>query len=97
MRYWDGADWTLQTRPIVESPAEGDSAGALVPLGYILSIIIPIVGFVLGIVAVTRPNKAASKHGPWIIVVSVLAFIAWLAILVSAAHSTATTSTYTGY
>jgi hypothetical protein len=93
-RYWDGAAWTdsythppaaSRTHAAVE-PATAAESGTpgLVVAGYVLAVLIPIVGFILGIVAVTRPDKRTSKHGVWIIVVSVIAFVLWIAILAAA-------------
>jgi hypothetical protein len=94
-RYWDGSQWTdhfrpasgpAQTGPTFIAPATPvveDAAGGIVVTGYIFAVLMPIVGFVLGIVAVTRPAKATSRHGVWIIVASVVAFIVWWAILTS--------------
>lgn len=73
---------------------EEEGAGALVVVGYIFAVLMPLIGFILGLVAVTRPVKAKSKHGVWIIVVSVLAFIGWIAILAASAHSAANATYY---
>jgi|tagenome__1003787_1003787.scaffolds.fasta_scaffold20662610_1 hypothetical protein len=97
-RYWNGEQWTEHYRsaappppatfiaPSTPTPAH-DSAGALVVVGYIMAVLIPLVGFILGIVAATRPSRATSKHGVWIIVVSVVVFILWLAIVVAGTGS----------
>jgi uncharacterized membrane protein YhaH (DUF805 family) len=89
-RYWNGEQWTDHRQaaaPINHwaPSALGEQGGTsgLVVVGYILAAVMPIVGFVLGIVVFTRPAKAVSKHGIWIIVVSVVAFILWIAILSS--------------
>jgi pheromone shutdown protein TraB len=63
------------------APMQQERAAAIVPLGYVLGFLFPIVGLVLGIVAWTRPAHATKKHGPWIILVSVLSFIGALLIL----------------
>jgi hypothetical protein len=60
-------------------------------VGYILAVVIPLVGFILGIVVVTRSEKAVSKHGPFIIVVSVVAFIVYVALITAASRATVTT------
>jgi hypothetical protein len=60
-----------------------ESAFRLVVLGYITAITMPVIGFILGIVVATRPAKAMSKHGAWIIVVSIIASIVWILILTS--------------
>src|SRR3954469_3192393 len=65
-------------------PAATGGVGALVIVGYVTAILFPIVGFILGIVATTRRDEPqTSRHGPWIIVASVVAFIVWYAILAS--------------
>ncbi len=43
----------------------------------------PLIGFILGIVVATRPEKATNKHGVWVIVLSVVAFIFWIAVAAS--------------
>jgi pheromone shutdown protein TraB len=63
------------------APVQQERAGAIVPLGYVLGFLFPIVGLVLGIVAWTRPAQATKKHGVWIILVSVLSFVGALLIL----------------
>jgi hypothetical protein len=90
-RYWDGERWTDHFRaampqptfaaPVTPTPAQSETAGGIVVTGYVFAVIFPLVGFILGIVAVTRPAKTTSRHGVWIIVVSVVAFIFWLAVL----------------
>lgn len=60
-----------------------DSAFRLVVLGYITAVAMPLVGFILGIVVATRHTKATSKHGVWIIVLSIIASILWILILTS--------------
>lgn len=86
--YWDGQRWTgdhapsisLTPRSAPTATAERESAGTLVVAGYITAVLIPLVGFVLGIVATTRPAKATARQGPWIIVLSVVAFVIYLAL-----------------
>ena len=105
MRYWNGLEWTDETRPLptpvhvqqpvpVQQPEE--HPGGIVVVGYITAALIPLIGFILGIVVATRPAKATSKHGAWIIVISIVAFIIWVAILVSAGHGACTTDPNTG-
>ena len=71
------------------APVVTERAGAIVPLGYILGFLFPIVGLVLGIVAWTRPAKATSKHGPWIILVAVVSFVGALIIITSSGGASA--------
>jgi hypothetical protein len=65
------------------SKAKSESIRRLVVLGYITAIAMPVIGVILGIVVATRPIKAYSKHGVWIIVVSVLASVVWIVVLAS--------------
>jgi hypothetical protein len=58
-------------RPASEHPLPG-----LVVLGYITAVFLPVVGFILGIVAATRPDARTAKHGVWVIAVSILVFVA---------------------
>jgi hypothetical protein len=65
------------------SKAKSESIRRLVVLGYITAVAMPVIGVILGIVVATRPIKAYSKHGVWIIVVSVLASVVWIVVLAS--------------
>jgi hypothetical protein len=50
----------------------------------VTAVLLPIAGLILGIVATTRRDDPdTSKHGPWIIVASVIAFVLWY-VLISA-------------
>jgi hypothetical protein len=61
-------------------PTQG--VAGLVVVGYVMAVLIPIVGLILGIVAATRRSEPqTARHGVWVIVVSVVAFVVWLAIL----------------
>lgn len=74
-------------QPPYAQPAQGVSG--LVVVGYITAVVIPIVGFILGIVAATRRYEPqTARHGVWVIVVSVVAFFVWLAIISSQNGST---------
>jgi hypothetical protein len=65
------------------SKAKSESVRRLVVLGYITAVALPVIGIILGIVVATRPIKAYSKHGVWIIVVSVVASVVWIVVLAS--------------
>jgi hypothetical protein len=92
-RWWDGRSWAHPeydpSGPV--GPPAPTRADGIVPVGYILAILMPLIGFILGIVVATRPAKATSKHGAPIIVLSVMAFIVTfviiLAVATHAAHS----------
>jgi uncharacterized membrane protein YhaH (DUF805 family) len=87
MRYWDGMEWGEQSRPMAAADDQQSGPGALVWVGYVLAVLMPLIGFILGIVVATRPSKATSKHGVWIIVLSIVAFIVWLAIIIHGAQT----------
>jgi len=75
-----------------EHPAERQDAseregGTLVGLGYLLAVLVPFVGLVLGIIAATRSALYPRKHGPWIIAVATLAFVGWGAVIYAEVHS----------
>lgn len=90
--YWDGEAW-LETPVSPPLPKETPQWG-LVITGYVMAVIIPIVGFILGIVTITRPNKATSKHGVWIVVLSVAVFFISIVIIVAAAASSSPSPSY---
>ena len=69
--------------PAYGQPQSQGTSG-LVICGWIFAFLAPLVGFILGIVTVTRQDPNVSKHGVWIIVASVVAFITWYAILIAA-------------
>jgi hypothetical protein len=98
-RYWDGEQWTdsysgagpppPEPEPMAASaPGERTANMGLVIAGYIFAVLIPLVGFILGVVAATRPQKQISKHGVWIIVVSVIVTVLYLAAVLHAGGST---------
>lgn len=83
----DGKDWTVDYVSSNGATAKGPSAGSrrLVALGYITAVAIPLLGLILGIVVATRPAKATSKHGIWIIVISLVASVVWILVFTSGA------------
>jgi uncharacterized membrane protein YhaH (DUF805 family) len=92
-RYWDGQAWTDSYQRKGLAAKDGGEMVGLIVVSYLLAVFMPLIGFILGIVVVTRPAKATSRHGAWIIVLSIVAFLVWVAILASHAN-TATTTTY---
>jgi Protein of unknown function (DUF2510) len=89
--YWDGSVWThhadrgrtvraLQATapPAVKNPNHSN----LVQGGYIFAVLMPLIGFALGLVAVTRPEPATSKHGMKIIGLSIVAFLVYFQLAV---------------
>jgi Protein of unknown function (DUF2510) len=101
-RYWDGEQWTDSFSgagpPPPESLAEdrsvADASGnmGLVISGYVLAVVVPLVGFILGIVAATRPQKRISKHGVWIVVVSIVVTALDLIVVLHSGRSAGSTS-----
>jgi hypothetical protein len=93
-RYYDGKKWTDNRQPIRASGGSGEKeqeASGTIVVGYILAIIIPIVGFIIGL---TQINK--NRHGVWVVVVSVVAFVVWIAIW-SASYETGGGGGYYNY
>ena len=77
-RYWDGFQWTDHIAPAAvpvpaSAPASQVSDG-LLAAGYITAILIPIIGFVVGIVVMA---KGRSGHGIAMIIISIVAFVMW--------------------
>ncbi|MDX6582797.1 MAG: hypothetical protein QOI10_1981 [Solirubrobacterales bacterium] len=76
MRYWDGTQWTEhRTDYRAEAPAKTVGEG-MVAAGYILAFLFPIAGAVIGVILMGRHNS----HGRWVLALSVLFFIAFVAI-----------------
>jgi hypothetical protein len=64
-----------------------DSARRFLVLAYITAIAIPPLGFILGIVVVTR-LRTYSRHGVWIIAVSLVAAVIWVVVFSSGVLTT---------
>jgi general stress protein CsbA len=69
---------------------QSESIQRLVVLGYITAVAMPPVGVVLGIVLVIRFTAAESKHGMWIIAISIVALVVWYLLLTSGFVNTTT-------
>jgi nitrate/nitrite transporter NarK len=67
---------------------DGSGNMGLVVAGYILAVVVPLVGFILGIVAATRPQKRISKHGVWIVVVSIVVTALYLVVVLHSGRGT---------
>jgi hypothetical protein len=74
------------------SASEAVSVLRLVVVAYILAIAMPPLGFVLGLV-LTLSRSARSKHGPWIVLLSIVGGVIW-ALLISGGALTATNQSY---
>jgi hypothetical protein len=80
-RYWDGARWTDQLAPYVPpvaAPVQTARVGDWVG-GVLLSLLIPIVGLIAGVVYVAKGGEK-QPVGVMCIVLSCVAFLAWLVI-----------------
>lgn len=79
-RYWDGAKWTDSRAPrqlpgTAAGEKEQEATGVIIA-GYIFAILMPIVGFIIGLTQVNR-----NRHGLWVVIASVVAFVLWLAVV----------------
>jgi hypothetical protein len=72
---------------------KGQSASAyrFVVLAYIVAVSMPPIGFILGLVLAIRFDKPASRHGVWVIAVSIVAALVWTAIVAGGALNTPST------
>lgn len=76
-------------------PAPSPGPGRLVVLGYITAFALPLLGLFLGIVIATRPARSTSRHGRWIIGLSIVASVIWVLVFTSGALTS--TSNDMGY
>ena len=83
-RYWDGQRWTESRQPITPAAAseKEQQASGVVITGYIFAVLMPLVGFIIGLTQINR-----SRHGIWVVVASIVAFFVWIAIFASSAES----------
>jgi hypothetical protein len=63
-------------------------ASRLVIAGYVLAVVMPIAGFVIGVILVNRSEARTVKRGLWMIALSVVATFALFVILIVSVHST---------
>jgi hypothetical protein len=59
----------------------------LVVAGYILAVVMPLAGLIVGVVLLTRPPKSMMKQGMWIIAVSVVIGFVFFVALILYSHS----------
>jgi hypothetical protein len=81
-RYWDGSAWTDNRAPLNVEP-EDRGMGALIFFGYLTALLLPIVGFVLGVVLMIRRQTG---HGLVVALLSVAVGLAACAILTNEAE-----------
>jgi hypothetical protein len=65
----------------------GSDTQRIVALGYITAIAIPPVGLIVGIVIARRRHGPLARHAIWIIVISLIATVVWVAVFASGAIS----------
>lgn len=72
---------------------QGPSARAyrFVVLAYIVAFSMPPIGLILGIILAVRFDRPVSKHGVWVIALSVVAALVWIAIVAGGALDTTST------
>jgi hypothetical protein len=73
-------------------PEDGALAGfsRLDVAGYILAFVLPPAGLVLGVILLRRPPTGTVKHGAWIIAISVIVGILFVAALIATSHGVGT-------
>jgi hypothetical protein len=54
--------------------------------GYILALVFPIAGLVVGVILLRRPPVGRTRHGAWIIAVSLVVAIVFTAALIATSH-----------
>lgn len=84
-RYFDGTQWTDRTPPPPPSVAatkneKEEKATPTIIAGYVFAVLIPLVGFIIGLTQINR-----NKHGIWVVVLSCVAFLIFLAVILGAA------------
>jgi hypothetical protein len=81
----------------VEPPAASTSgladraiarASRLVIAGYVLAVVLPPAGFVIGVILVNRPQARTIKQGVWMIALSVVATFVLFVLLIVGLHTT---------
>jgi hypothetical protein len=80
------ADYVSSNGATADAPP--GSPGRLVVLGYITAVAMPLLGLVVGIVVLTRPARATSRHGRWIIGISIVASVIWVLVFISGVFTT---------
>lgn len=81
VRYWDGASWSEHVAPRGQMGAprtrseEQSTNGAVLVIGWLSSILLPIVGLVIGCVVLTRREQ---NQGIGMILLSIFAGLFWV-------------------
>jgi hypothetical protein len=58
--------------------------------GYILAFVLPPVGLVIGVILLKRPPLQTSRHGVWIIAISLVVGVLFAVALIAASHGLGT-------
>lgn len=86
LRYWDGQRWTehyAQAAPTVyPQPQKPERSRALAMLGLAMAILMPFIGFLLGLVLLSRRQD---KDGLVVVMISIAVFVLWYAVIVGGA------------
>lgn len=86
LRYWDGQRWTehyAQAGPAVyPRPQKAERSGALAMLGLAMAILMPFIGFLLGLVLLSRRQD---KDGLVVVMISIAVFVLWYAVVIGGA------------
>jgi hypothetical protein len=69
--------------PPPREPREpGEGVGYLVIAGYYTAVVMPVIGFVIGIVCMRRRDEPRTRaHGAWIFILALIAVLIWVALL----------------
>ncbi len=76
MRYWDGGRWTEDRTDYRPAPPKPKASEGMVAAGYLTAFLFPIVGVVIGVMLMGRD----SRHGRWILGLSLLFMAVFLVI-----------------
>ena len=88
-RYWDGGKWTdryadnrghVLDVPPPPATATAEAQDSFVRIAYVLALL-PFIGLIVGIVAGIVLLAERNKQGAGVIVVSIVAFLVWVAFL----------------
>jgi hypothetical protein len=61
--------------------------------GYILALVLPPFGLVVGVVLAKAPERRARRHGIWIIAISLVVGVLFVLALIASAHVLGSTET----